>query len=100
MTFLRARPVANPAMTRQRAEPPLLWPSVPTPLATREDLRGVALHLPSFEHGVVAAHIVRCSGDEVLRSQVPQDNVCVRAFGDGALLREVLPDFPPLPATP
>src|SRR5437762_14052445 len=50
MTFLRARPVANPATGRQGAEPPLPWPSVPTPLATREDLRNIAI-VAHVDHG-------------------------------------------------
>src|SRR5438094_9210693 len=50
MTLLRARPVANPARGRPRAEPPLPWPSVPTTLATREDLRNIAI-VAHVDHG-------------------------------------------------
>src|SRR5579871_2281215 len=54
--------------------------------ASREDFLRVALHLPTLEHGVVAAHVVGCGGDEVVGRGVPEDDVGVGFWGDDALL--------------
>src|SRR6201996_8118318 len=55
-------------------------------LATRENLCGIALHGPAFEHVVVGGHALRCRGDGVVSVRVPEQNIGVEARRDGSLL--------------
>src|SRR5262245_10409805 len=61
--------------------------------AAGENVAGVAAHAKAFEHGIVHAHVVGLSADNVLGLGVPDDDVGVAAGSESSLLRIHPEDF-------